>query len=238
MKKLPLFLSLLLLSHLLCAQWTSDGVTMYNYNTGNVGISTNAPGQRLAIQGGVRVDNGNAFNGIVSSSTSNTVPWLTFGSSGSGEGIGSTRLSGYPNINGLDFYSSYTIRMSLTNSGHLLIGKNTQANSAYILDVNGNVRANQMVVNSTGADFVFDAAYQLPALLTVESYIRQHHHLPGIPSANQMEKDGLNVGDNQTLLLQKIEELTLYLIQMQKDNEALKTRIEHLEAAQNVTERP
>lgn len=101
--------------------------------------------------------------------------------------------------------------------GNVLIGKTSQTNTGYILDVAGNVRVNQIVVNTTGADFVFSPSYRLHSLSFLKKYIDQNHHLPEIPSAKQMQAKGLNVGDNQVRLLQKVEELTLYLIE--KDNE-------------------
>ena len=104
----------------------------------------------------------------------------------------------------------------LPANGNVLIGKSTQTNTAYMLDVNGNIRANKVVVNTTGADFVFGSDYHLPSLQTVEQFIKANHHLPGIAPAQQMQKDGVDVGDNQTKLLQKIEELTLYIIEQEK----------------------
>lgn len=91
--------------------------------------------------------------------------------------------------------------------GNVLIGKATQTNPAYKLDVNGNIRANKVVVNTTGADYVLDS---------LDGYIRKYHHLPGVLPAGQMQREGLDVGDNQAILLQKIEELTLYVIRQNK----------------------
>jgi hypothetical protein len=198
-------------------------------NTGNVGIGTSIPAQKLTISGGLRIDDADLFSGGVTATNMNTLPWLHFGSNISGEGIGSNRPVGSTNQYGLDIYTAHTVRLSITNGGNVLIGKTSQANATYMLDIAGNARANKVVVNVTGADFVFDSAYQLPSLHKVETYIRENHHLPGIESAKQMEKDGLSIGENQTRLLQKIEELTLYLIQAQKENEALKVRIAKLE---------
>jgi hypothetical protein len=103
--------------------------------------------------------------------------------------------------------------------GNILIGKTSQTNSAYKLDVAGNVRANQVVVNTTGADFVFEPAYYLYPLSMLEKYVKQNHHLPGIPSAQEMHNNGLDIGENQTILLQKVEELTLYLIEKEKEKQ-------------------
>ncbi|MET6996454.1 hypothetical protein [Chitinophaga defluvii] len=103
-----------------------------------------------------------------------------------------------------------------SDNGNVLIGKTSQTNTSYKLDVNGNIRANKIVVNTTGADFVFEPDYKLPALQELEMYILQHRHLPGIAPAAQMQKEGVDLGEHQTQLLQKIEELTLHLIQLDK----------------------
>lgn len=115
-------------------------------------------------------------------------------------------------------------------NGNVIIGKTTQTNTGYRLDVAGNVRANQIVVNTTGADFVFDPSYQLLPLSDLQKYIDKNHHLPEIASAKQMQAAGLNVGDNQTKLLQKIEELTLYLIEKDKQVTELQNRVSALES--------
>lgn len=120
--------------------------------------------------------------------------------------------------------------MRITYTGNVLIGKYSQANTAYKLDVSGPARADKIVVNTTGADFVFDSAYALSPLSQVETYIRQNHHLPDIAPAAQMQQEGLDVGANQTRLLQKIEELTLYVIELNKKNELLQKKVEKLEA--------
>jgi hypothetical protein len=117
---------------------------------------------------------------------------------------------------------------SYFNGGNVLIGKTSQTNSSYLLDVNGSARANQVVVNTTGADFVFDPTYRLPSLLTVEKYIQENHHLPDIAPAAQMQDQGINLGENQTRLLQKIEELTLYLIGQNKEIGTLKLENQRL----------
>ena len=117
----------------------------------------------------------------------------------------------------------------LGGSGNVLIGKSAQTNSAYKLDVGGNIRGNQVTVNTTGADYVFDPGYRLSPLHDLEDYIIKEHHLPGIKSAARMQQDGLDLGDNQTRLLAKIEELTLYLIEQDKETQALKEKIKTLE---------
>ncbi|MGO4708235.1 hypothetical protein AB4Y90_03765 [Chryseobacterium sp. 2TAF14] len=79
------------------------------------------------------------------------------------------------------------------------------------------------------ADFVFEESYDLPKLEDVEKHIKEKKHLPEIASAKQMEKEGVNVGEFQIKLLQKIEELTLYTIEQNKLIKEQQKRIEALE---------
>ncbi|OQP56691.1 hypothetical protein [Niastella populi] len=86
------------------------------------------------------------------------------------------------------------------------------------LAVNGRVSAKQMLLTQTGhwPDYVFDKQYKLPSLTEGENFINKHSHLPGIPSAAEVEQKGIDVGGNQAALLKKIEELTLYIIEQDK----------------------
>jgi hypothetical protein len=122
------------------------------------------------------------------------------------------------------------------DGGNVLIGKSTQANGAYKLDVNGSIRSNEVVVNTTGADFVFEENYELKKLDAVEKFIKANKHLPDIEPAKEMAKNGVELGKMDMKLLQKIEELTLYMIAFKKEmddvkeeNQQLKDRIIALE---------
>lgn len=87
------------------------------------------------------------------------------------------------------------------------------------LDVYGTIRATEVKIETTGwSDFVFDKDYQLPSLKEVEAHIKERKHLPNIPSEAQVKEEGINIGEMQAKLLQKIEELTLYVIQQEKKN--------------------
>jgi hypothetical protein len=131
------------------------------------------------------------------------------------------------NQNSIDQNSSFRISGNGIIAGNVLIGKTSQTNTSYKMDINGNARANKIVVNTTGADYVFDPAYHLLSLDSVNAFIQKYHHLPGVPSADEMQKKGLDVGNNQMKLLQKIEELTLIVIEQNK-------RIEELERESQV----
>jgi hypothetical protein len=78
------------------------------------------------------------------------------------------------------------------------------------------------------ADYVFDKDYKLLSLGEVESYVKKNKHLPGVPSADEVVKDGIDMATMDAKLLEKIEELTLYMIEMKKENEKMKKEIEIL----------
>lgn len=86
------------------------------------------------------------------------------------------------------------------------------------LAVNGHVSVQQMLITQTGRwpDYVFSKQYELPSLTEVESFINQNSHLLGVPSAAEVDKKGIDVGNTQAILLKKIEELTLYVIEQNK----------------------
>jgi hypothetical protein len=117
------------------------------------------------------------------------------------------------------------------SSGNILIGKTTQTatGTRYKLDVEGPIRANEIVVNTTGADFVFEPSYQLMSLQELATYLKDNRHLPGIAPAAEMQENGVSAGEMQTKLLQKVEELTLYMIEQQKLIEKLRQRLDELE---------
>lgn len=126
-------------------------------------------------------------------------------------------------------------RLRITTEGNIGIG--TKKTGGHKLAVEGTIGARKLIVSqSTWADFVFHPSYTLPALQEVETFIKEHQHLPGIPSEAVIKAEGLDVGDMNKKLLQKVEELTLYMIDMQKrqalletENNELKGRIKHLE---------
>ena len=108
--------------------------------------------------------------------------------------------------------------MRLDGNGNLGIGT---YNPTHKLTVSGTIRAKEIIVDTDWADYVFEAGYTLPSLETVEQHIKAEKHLPGIPSAREVAAKGVSLGDMQTLLLAKIEELTLHLIKQEKRINAL-----------------
>ncbi len=122
-------------------------------------------------------------------------------------------------------------------SGGVSIGTTTIP-TGVLLAVDGKVLCEEMEVQLSGdwPDYVFDDSYALMPLSQLEQAVEEHGHLPGIPSAADVAKDGVNVGKMQAQLLEKVEELTLYMIQMNKqmervenENSELKARLAALE---------
>lgn len=95
----------------------------------------------------------------------------------------------------------------------------------YRLSVKGAIRADRVKVYTTWADYVFNKNYDLPTLEEVEQHIKDNGHLKDIPSAKEVEANGIELGEMNKLLLQKIEELTLYMIDMKKEINVLKSQI-------------
>jgi hypothetical protein len=115
-------------------------------------------------------------------------------------------------------------RLRINDAGQVGIGV-ANIPSGYKLAVASGIIAEKMRVKLQSAgwpDYVFEKNYQLLTLKEVEEFITQNKHLPGVPSAVEIGKDGLDVGETQATLLKKIEELTLYMIEMNKEIKELK----------------
>jgi hypothetical protein len=99
-------------------------------------------------------------------------------------------------------------------------------NPNYTLTVNGGIGARAInVTTENWADFVFSKDYPLPSLESVEDHIKSKHHLPGIPSETEALNDGIDLGKMNVKLLQKVEELTLYIIEQQKEIKSIKQQM-------------
>lgn len=96
------------------------------------------------------------------------------------------------------------------------VGIGTTTTSTYKLSVNGTIRSKEVKVEANWSDFVFDNDYELRTLEEVEEHINEMGHLPEIPSEAEVTENGINLGEMDAKLLQKIEELTLYMIDMNK----------------------
>ena len=116
---------------------------------------------------------------------------------------------------------------SYLNGGNVGIGTSTP-NEA--LEVNGTIRSKKVKVEAgPWPDYVFESNYELRTLNSLEQYITANKHLPEVPSAAEVEKEGIDLGNMDATLLKKVEELTLYLIEQNKKQTAILKRLDELE---------
>lgn len=119
---------------------------------------------------------------------------------------------------------SYEKRMVILGNGNVGIGTTTPG--SYRLAVEGTVGARKVkVTQANWADFVFEPEYRLPSLQEVEQFVKTHKHLPDIPSAKEVAEEGVDLGEMNKRLLQKIEEQMLYIIELNKKVEVLEKKI-------------
>lgn len=222
----------------LSAQWdftSNPGVGFTN--AGKIGITTSTPGAQLSLGEGTHLGGKRL---LIYENSSNVQSGLGIDMSGTSREL-TLFHSSSDGVNGdisfgkyLESNSTYTENMRITGAGNVGIG--TGDTKGYKLAVNGNAVFTKVVVKaySNWPDYVFHANYRLRPLSEVAQYINQYHHLPEVVAAEDVEKNGLDVSDNQAALLKKIEELTLYVIEQDKQIkqlEILKKEVEELKAA-------
>lgn len=127
-------------------------------------------------------------------------------------------------INGTNFNASNTVKIG-----------NVNVPSGYKLAIDGKAICTELKVRASNAwpDYVFDETYKLRSINELEKFIKENNHLPNIPSAKEIEENGIEVGDMNSRLLEKIEELTLYMIAINKENEALRKEVNALKEKNN-----
>ena len=125
-----------------------------------------------------------------------------------------------------DFLGGGTSRMTVNlSSGNVGIGVTAPV---YKLEVCGTIRAKEVRVETGWCDYVFEKDYKLRSIDELEKFINDNKHLPGIAPASEVEKEGLKVAEMNKAMMEKIEELTLYVIQLSKDNKKLQEEIDAL----------
>jgi hypothetical protein len=197
-------------------------LTILNSN-GNVGIGTATPTSKLHVSSTGTVEMQVSSDGAT---TSRSIYSLTRASSFWNIGMNVNQS----NTDDLQFrFNGSTYPFTIQSGGNVGIG--TTSPDAK-LSVKGQIHAQEVKVDLNGSvapDYVFDKDYKLPSLEEIQPYIKANKHLPEVPSAKDMEENGINVGEMNLLLLKKVEELTLYLIETKAAQEADRARVTTLE---------
>ena len=184
--------------------------------SGNVGIGVVAPEQKLHVGGSLKVDDGitsATFTGTSLSATSGTIDDLT-SVSGTFSSLSSSELINHQAGESLVLGTKGLDRVTILSNGKVGIGTEDPDN---LLTVAGNIHGQRVKVTieaGTGPDYVFDQNYDLKSLEETSLFIMKNKHLPEVPTAKKMEEDGIELGEMNMLLLKKIEELTLYQIEL------------------------
>jgi len=218
------------LGHSINYSWTVSGDDIYRLE-GNVGIGTTEPGANLEVR--------NSEYGIVVSDPVVIANRLYLCGNSGDVSVGKnlrTKFNEWSNADiaapstgmVMDKYSDIsfwnraadapeglgTTKLTILNNGNIGIGT---VNPQSKLAVNGTITAKEVIVTLDGwADYVFEDDYKLMPIDELEQSIKKNKHLPGIPSAESVAENGVSLGEMQAKLLQKIEELTLYMIEQNK----------------------
>jgi hypothetical protein len=206
-------------------QWSNITGTqdINNTNSGNVGIGT-PPSEKLTIQGNLKfggnatqlynfyirtydgsalVNNGNGRNLIIIAGSSDNQMGKLGGNLYLRPGVPASPATAYGNV------------LLADEGGRVGIGTSIPDSK---LTVKGTIHAEEVKVDLQvpGPDYVFEPSYKLPSLEELQTYIHQNKHLPEVPSAKEMEQNGIKLSEMNMILLRKIEELTLYVIEQNK----------------------
>ncbi len=182
-------------------------------------------------EGLVIATNGIGYGGITFHNTSKSTDALNASTYKWGLVLGYSPPVGTAGNDLIFNYGNSLELLRLSTSGNVGIGTTTPGEK---LAVNGTILAKEVKVKLSASpswpNFVFKPAYKLTSLPDLEKYIQQNQRLPGIPSAAEVEEDGIKLGEMNAKLLQKIEELTLYMINFKKEMELMKTENQSLKA--------
>lgn len=196
-------------------------------NIGNVGIGTTTPIEKLEVHGNIKLNGAGdkiywdwskrKIEQYSSDGTSQMIRFMNSMGPGNGNPDG-----------GFDFTDHLGTSILRINNSNVGIG--TIDTKGFKLGVQGKIAATEVKIATSDnwPDFVFDRNYNLPTLKEVEQHIKEKGHLKNIPNSEEVKKNGFFLGEMDSKLLQKIEELMLYTIAQQKEIESQKNEIKQL----------
>ena len=235
------------------AQWGTNSTAIYNTNTGNVGIgngSSFTPAYLLDVTKNMTEPTISVHNlGGIGGATFQMIDDAGVGGFWKFKAITGGGFKIRDQASSLDVFTiekgsianaiyikaGGNIGIGTNNPGTTKLAVNGSVSSSALavsgaitstsLSVNGKITSKEVEVTLSGwPDYVFDSEYKLKPLSEVEAFIKENKHLPGIKPATEIEKNGLEIGEMNKQLMQKVEELTLYVIQLQKEVDALKNK--------------
>lgn len=247
MKRIQLLAIILLFAQATNAQWATSGNNIYNTNTANVGIGTATPAVKLDVKGFINTSGVTLYNNwdnVISSFDSiwnyqligtyrgwdTKAVYIAGYNAANAAASGTNMVTERVYIGNPSFNTNY-LSVNLLTGG---VGIGTTAPGSFRLAVEGKIGAREVRVTSTTPwpDYVFNQQYQLPTLQSLKAYIKKNNHLPNMPSANEVQEKGIELGNMNTRIVEKLEELTLYIIELnakmeklEKENAALRRQL-------------
>ncbi len=237
------------------AKVDGNAVSMYmnfDYETGFVGVGKSNPDVMLDVVGAIKststikgvgsitVESTSGAGSILNSTSTDPYNYLSFRTQGVSQWVVDHGGQDTNDFSIRRMAGGHTPMMTFSGASDkvyfhpgIQLGIGTSEVGDYQLSVKGKIRAHEIKVYTNWADYVFKPDYKLMPLNEVAQFIKENNHLPGVPKGEKVETEGLNLGEMQAKQMEKIEELTLYIIAQNKQMEKLMERLEQLEG-QNV----
>ena len=199
--------------------WICNGNNITVDGSKMIGIGTSTPVEALDVNGNMRC------SGNIAGARTSWLPFKIFANSSETDGsyislsnnstnAGSVKFYSTGENGRIEFHNQNLQVMSIRGDNNVYFGNPETATNLY---VNGEITASLVRVNTQEWwDRVFDEGYRLPSLSEVEAYVKEHKHLPGIPAEADVKANGIDLAQMNAMLLKKVEELTLYVIELEK----------------------
>lgn len=212
--------------------WTLLTNNLFVESGRNVGIGTSTPTQPLDVVGNVKIS-GDIYGGhndwqalkLYAGTNYSDGAYLSMNSNYAQ--TASIKLYARGENGRVEFHNHERQVMSVRGDGNVYVGDSYNTSN---MVVNGEINALlvRATINLPWPDYVFDKDYNLMPLTELEQFVTKNHHLPDMPTEEEVHEEGVNLAEMNALLLKKVEELTLYVIELNKENEEIKREINEL----------